>query len=155
MKAQRDRFRRRIKELEAEREDEQREARGARGVMESLQKDNLQLYEKVSLLVSSSASFYFSFNVSEMLHARLNYVQSMCLAEAAQVRPLHKMPRLPCLLVTQVRFLQSYQRGAAQGAANSGRGAISDNLEDGRGVGIGAYGEEQVSVVVCLLRYPL
>ena len=48
-KAQRDRFRRRIKELEAEREDEQREARGARGVMESLQKDNLQLYEKVGL----------------------------------------------------------------------------------------------------------
>lgn len=46
-KAQRDRFRSRIKELEAEREDEQREARGARGVMESLQKDNLQLYEKV------------------------------------------------------------------------------------------------------------
>lgn len=47
LKAQRDRFRRRIKELEAEREDEQREARGSRGVMESLQKDNLQLYEKV------------------------------------------------------------------------------------------------------------
>lgn len=46
-KAQRDRFRNRIKELEAEREDEQREARGARAVMESLQRDNLQLYEKV------------------------------------------------------------------------------------------------------------
>ncbi|CAN0404439.1 unnamed protein product, partial [Scytosiphon promiscuus] len=47
VKAQRDRFRRRIKELEAEREDEQREARGAQAVMESLQRDNLQLYEKV------------------------------------------------------------------------------------------------------------
>lgn len=47
--AQRDRFRRRIKELEAEREDEQREARATQTVMETLQRDNLQLYEKVCL----------------------------------------------------------------------------------------------------------
>ncbi|CAN0044324.1 unnamed protein product, partial [Sphacelaria rigidula] len=47
--AQRDRFRRRIKELEAERENDQREARAAQGVMENLQRDNLQLYEKVQL----------------------------------------------------------------------------------------------------------
>eukprot|EP00752_Nemacystus_decipiens_P018208 g16337.t1 len=89
VQAQRDRFRRRIKELEAEREDEQREARGARGVMESLQKDNLQLYEKV-------------------------------------------------------RFLQSYQRGSTLGAANSGRVALSHDLEAGKGTVVGA-GEEQGS----------
>ncbi|CAN0466358.1 unnamed protein product, partial [Ectocarpus sp. 8 AP-2014] len=51
-KAQRDRFRRRIKELEAEREDEQRETRASQGVMENLQRDNLQLYEKVRFLQS-------------------------------------------------------------------------------------------------------
>eukprot|EP00903_Cladosiphon_okamuranus_P005839 g5780.t1 len=90
VQAQRDRFRRRIKELEAEREDEQREARGARAVMESLQKDNLQLYEKV-------------------------------------------------------RFLQSYKRGANQGGANSGRGAMPGDLEAGGGAHVGAVGEEQGS----------
>ncbi|CAM9868688.1 unnamed protein product, partial [Ectocarpus sp. 8 AP-2014] len=52
VQAQRDRFRRRIKELEAEREDEQRETRASQGVMENLQRDNLQLYEKVRFLQS-------------------------------------------------------------------------------------------------------
>lgn len=64
VKAQRDRFRRRIKELEAEREDEQREARGAHGVMESLQKDNLQLYEKVGLSRPVFLFQYLAFNLA-------------------------------------------------------------------------------------------
>lgn len=54
----------------------------------------------------------------------------------------------------QVRFLQSYQRGTTQGAANGGRGAVSDDLEAGKGAGVGDAGGEQASVVFRVLRFP-
>lgn len=90
------------------------------------------------------------------LQSRQTYHTSLkgCSTQARSTRRINICRAVLCfgfLYATQVRFLQSYQRGATHGAANSGRTAMPDDLEAGRGARAGVAGEEQASVFFVLV----